>query len=578
MTRATLVNSTFVGTLSADVAIGGLSATLSSTTGIDWPTSGTFAVQVGANPDVDAELVQVTRSGATLTLASAFTKAHVAGARIYLLIAAEDVNAKLTDPSGSNDDILQRKSGAWTNRTIAQLVDDLALPVKESFTGALPQTAASGVTFGSLSGTTSLAGGYTVDPEEPGRFTYLGAIPKRDANYPNRFGLTGTLALYSHGTTDPPWVAEFFIDVATTTFELIFIDNVHVRRVLVDGEVAGTRSNATSTGASMFLPVTLAAAGRHRIRVEMDSNASFQGVRLPAKTDSVWATPKRKVRCLVIGDSFSEPTIVDTGTVCGTQGWPIMLSHLTGWDVWCCAAGGTGYLKAGSHGTIRTRIADCTAFDPDIVIVAAGINDTSSSYANIKTEVGLVLTALADVPIVAVVSPFWARDLRGANSEILSVAQAVKDACTDSSTPYIDLLTPPSAKNLSSTVSRTLTAGGNRLYTAAEVFDWPMRVLVGDASAGNSVEVTTLEGGADTSGGDYNYYLPTYPQTYYGHAVGETAKSVGDAYIDGTGKQTATTGDGTADVFTGSDGTHPTAAGHANIALHVARGLAQVLS
>lgn len=34
----------------------------------------------------------------------------------------------IADPGGSNDDVLQRKAGAWANRTIAQLLTDLAAP------------------------------------------------------------------------------------------------------------------------------------------------------------------------------------------------------------------------------------------------------------------------------------------------------------------------------------------------------------------------------------------------------------------------------------------------------------------
>lgn len=36
----------------------------------------------------------------------------------------------ITDPGGSNDDILQRKAGSWTNRTIAQVMSDMGLYTK----------------------------------------------------------------------------------------------------------------------------------------------------------------------------------------------------------------------------------------------------------------------------------------------------------------------------------------------------------------------------------------------------------------------------------------------------------------
>jgi hypothetical protein len=48
--------------------------------------------------------------------------------------------AGIADPGGANDDFLQRKSGAWTNRTVAQVKADLNLPVIT--------TAVAGLTYG----------------------------------------------------------------------------------------------------------------------------------------------------------------------------------------------------------------------------------------------------------------------------------------------------------------------------------------------------------------------------------------------------------------------------------------------
>ena len=109
---------------------------LTTTSGTNWPSgAGIFGVQVGEDPDTDAELCQVTRSGSTLTLdASTLTKAHTAGANIYYLTTAADINAKQDSDSDliaiaalspSNDDVMQRKSGAWANRSLAQIRADL---------------------------------------------------------------------------------------------------------------------------------------------------------------------------------------------------------------------------------------------------------------------------------------------------------------------------------------------------------------------------------------------------------------------------------------------------------------------
>lgn len=98
MARATSVDSTWTGELDSGVSIGGTSFVLDTTSGTNWPSgSGIFGVQVGEDPDDDAELLQVTRSGATLTLDAStptFTKNHSAGAPVYYLTTAPDINAK----------------------------------------------------------------------------------------------------------------------------------------------------------------------------------------------------------------------------------------------------------------------------------------------------------------------------------------------------------------------------------------------------------------------------------------------------------------------------------------------------
>lgn len=94
MARAAAVNSTFTGA----VAAGGITApaashTMTDLTGIDWPSgAGVFAIQVGDDLEVDAEIVQVTRSAGLLT--GSFVLDHDAGDPIYYLADANDLNNK----------------------------------------------------------------------------------------------------------------------------------------------------------------------------------------------------------------------------------------------------------------------------------------------------------------------------------------------------------------------------------------------------------------------------------------------------------------------------------------------------
>jgi len=116
--------------------------TLNGTTGLTFPTTGTLATTAdlasGYQP-LDSDLTAIAaispsnddfiqrKAGAwtNRTVAQVLTDLAAAGTTFQPLDSDLTAVAAL---SPSNDDIIQRKAGAWTNRTIAQLLTDLAAP------------------------------------------------------------------------------------------------------------------------------------------------------------------------------------------------------------------------------------------------------------------------------------------------------------------------------------------------------------------------------------------------------------------------------------------------------------------
>lgn len=97
----------------------------------------------GKTTPVDADTFAISDSAAS-NASKKVTWANIkATLKTYLDTLYQPINAALTSISGlspTNDDILQRKSGAWTNRTVAQFKTDLALTKSDVGLGSVDNT------------------------------------------------------------------------------------------------------------------------------------------------------------------------------------------------------------------------------------------------------------------------------------------------------------------------------------------------------------------------------------------------------------------------------------------------------
>lgn len=211
----------------------------------------------------------------------------------------------------------------------------------------------------------------------------------------------GTPKYASGANLLPPVTMEFTF--VGSSFEMLCLGQGQAYRFLVDGLfVTKTFTRLSPTGTVYFQKVTFATSKKRRITIEGALGFSFGGIRFPAGS-SVTASDRTATlttftvgsvthytsrmaafpMAVFLGDSFTEPT----GTT-GQQGYAAIMGKSLGWNAIASGAGGTGYLNVGPGGRFKfgDRFAnDVAAFNPDIIVIAGGINDGAQPTETFRT-------------------------------------------------------------------------------------------------------------------------------------------------------------------------------------------------
>jgi hypothetical protein len=423
------------------------------------------------------------------------------------------------------------------------------------------------------------------------KFTVLGGPRDRGLSYPNYLG--AVMGTYPQITSAAQTAVEFNIDTvdATGRFEIYYKSVGAKYRILIkqtDGSWGAITQFATRSppadGVLYHDLLPLGAAGTYVVRIEFAGAFNFFGVKT-GPTDTVTAYRPRRRRYIVVGDSFTEPTFSDSGTTFGHYGWVQQLAMLTGFDIWSAGSGGTGYVKTnGARPKFFDRLTnDVLAFDPDGIIFAGGINDTAENIVTFRSEVAACLAAATGREKI-VLSPFEPKGINGGLAIRYSFRDVLSEEATNAEATFLDLLNYGGVPeflsdeaDFSTTLASSYVSG-----TSISVTDIPAYfkqantgttvwwVKIGSGSAQYVREVVSIAGS-----GPYTLGVTALGA---GVSAGATVTLAGDSYQTGTGRQGATTGSGNSDRYTGSDATHPTVAGHGNIARCVADLWARSLS
>jgi lysophospholipase L1-like esterase len=192
--------------------------------------------------------------------------------------------------------------------------------------------------------------------------------------------------------------------------------------------------------------VVFPSIARRQITVKLSNGGGLDACYIGPTNGWLGGLHQKMHRMVVLGDSYTEDP--------ASRAFPSRLMQLfKNLDVWASGAGGTGYINSGATGAGRTnfqgRVAtDVISAQPEYVLVAGGINDTSSASNDLYTAgSNLYLALKSGLPTakIFVVGPWWPRSLDPVgDANVYAARNALSNACVATGvTAYIDNLAEP---------------------------------------------------------------------------------------------------------------------------------------
>lgn len=240
------------------------------------------------------------------------------------------------------------------------------------------------VTAGTNGGSSQIASSVLVSWSDP-RFSYTGKMVLAASTYPDYFYGQNKSVSYSPTSSECNFLnIDFCTDAAVFEISVKGTGGNSGMKILVDGQlVSDTEISYPANGGLYLTKVDFGTKKPRRIRL-FCKNPHFGGIRV-SPVDTVWSSPAQPIRCMFVGDSFTEGA---AGQLAFSSYAPLAAAQLGWGDTWISGVGSTGYLAAPSPKlTFRQRLdTDIVQFSPDVLVIAGGINDTAFSDAQIEEE------------------------------------------------------------------------------------------------------------------------------------------------------------------------------------------------
>ncbi|MFE9812391.1 SGNH/GDSL hydrolase family protein [Streptomyces sp. NPDC005548] len=416
----------------------------------------------------------------------------------------------LADPSGPRSAAPAKYADRWRRRDLPDpiLVETLYAGTAPTISVAQTSTPTTGYIKYAPAGV-ALTGSDVTGP-----FTYLGggSLTIGSGTPDSSYVLPITRYPNSRGTlssSQSVWSVQFGTNSQTLQMRFNY-QTAGMYRLVVDGRKVAdlmTAVGGTTAGNSHLMSVDFGSAAPRTVRFDFYT-VPFGGIFLPP-TANMWAVPKRTDRFMVLGDSLSDGSNMNTGSGAGT--WAHRAARLLGSDdYWDEARGGTGYISPGTspvYAVLGDRLAlDVYANPPDRLVIWAGYNDNGGNQTTLRSAAdSLYASVKSNLPSCEVyVLGCWAPTSSPATS-LTNTDATIKAAAAAAGLPFVSPIT-------------------GSIYNSAGTL------------------------------------LATH-----------------GPFITGTGKVGSTTGSGNADIYVGSDGIHPTDAGHAYLARRIVASLQELM-
>ena len=410
------------------------------------------------------------------------------------------------------------------------------------------------------------------------------SFPYHDANvnplafgavgYAGNAGDAGCVTTNSAGTTFQNQSFRYCIDFDGTEIEFQNQSAGGMYWIKINDEYVSSAGVTLAADAAVRY-IKVAFAQRTQCRIEFVSYfLQLSAIRVDA-TAGIQPAEVRGPRCIVVGDSFN-----------GTPfSYPRIIADAFCWDdVWNSGMGGTGFVASNSIKTFGERLQhDVIQYAPKVAWFVGSVNDDGYDPQTVADAVLAVRNAFhAALPDSLFV---WSPNAAGGAAKWTvgknRIRKLVKAALAGlPNTIVADVLEQPifSPTTIpSGTLKTAVTVGATSLLV------YGTQPIGGYPAPGSLIQIDdeiieVKSGSFGGSDGRYAFTLTIDGAIKQAHSAGATWTVVGGAYINGSGRVGATTGYGSADVYVGADGLHPSNAGQTAFGKALALALSVAVS